>query len=95
MVSSTAMFLLRTIGWIGLGALLILVGATYFLRAPEHAQMMTQRISKRHPFWRLWLPTRLWTNGLLLLQLRVTAAGVVLIGLLLILAAFVSLVYHP
>ncbi len=89
------MFLLSLLGWVCLGALLALGGAIYFLRAPEHADMIAQRISTAHPFWRLWLPARFWTSGLLLLQLRVTAAGVVLIGLLLILSAFVSLVYHP
>jgi hypothetical protein len=89
------MFLLPLLGWLGLGALLALWGAIYFLRAPEHAEMIAQRLSTVHPFWRLWLPLRFWTSGLLLLQLRMTAAGVVLIGLLLILSAFASLVYHP
>jgi hypothetical protein len=89
------MFLLRLLGWLGLGALLALCGAIYFLRAPEHAEKIAQRFSTVHPLWRLWLPARFWTSGLLLLQLRITAAGVVLIGLLLILSVFVSLVYHP
>jgi hypothetical protein len=89
------MFLLRLLGWLCLGALLALCGAIYFLRAPEHAEMIAQRLSTVHPFWRFWLPARFWTSGLLLLQLRITAAGVVLIGLLLILSAFVALVYHP
>jgi hypothetical protein len=89
------MFLLRLVGWLGLGALLALGGAIYFLRAPEHAEMIAQSLSTVHRFWRLWLPARFWTSGLLLLQLRITAAGVVLIGLLLILSAFASLVYHP
>jgi hypothetical protein len=95
MVSGTSMFLLRALGCLGLGALLALCGAIYFLRAPEHAEMIAQRLSTLHPFWRLWLPPRFWTSGILLLQLRVTAAGVVLIGILLILSAFFSLVYHP
>ena len=53
------MFLLSLLGWLGLGALLALSGAIYFLRAPEHAEMIAQRLSTVHPFWRLWLPTRL------------------------------------
>jgi hypothetical protein len=89
------MFLLRVLGWLGLGAVVALCGAIYFLRAPEHADMIAQRLSTAHPFWRLWLPARFCTSGRLLWQLRITAAGVVLIGLLLILSAFVALVYHP
>ena len=89
------MFLLRLLGWLGLGALLAVGGAIYFLRAPGHADMIAQRLSTAHPFWRLWLPVRFCSSGRFLLQLRITAAGVVLIGLLLILSALVSLVYHP
>ncbi len=89
------MSLLSLLGWLGLGALLALGGAIYFLRAPEHADIIARRFSTAHPFWRLWLPARFWTSGILLLQLRITAVGVVLIGLLLILAALASLVYHP
>src|SRR5437899_2595557 len=138
MVSDTSMFLLRLLGWLGLGALLAVGGAIYFLRAsgiadmiaqrlsiahpfrclwlsvrfcscallslggsiyflqaPGHADMIAQRLSIAHPFWRLWLPVRFCSSGRFLLQLRITAAGVVLIGLLLILSALVSLVYHP
>jgi hypothetical protein len=89
------MSLLSLFGWLSLGALLTLGGAIYFLRAPEHADIIARRFSTVHPFWRLGLPARFWTSGILLLQLRITAVGVVLIGLLLILAALASLVYHP
>ena len=95
MVSGTSLFLLRLLGSLGPGALLALCSAIYFLRAPEHAEMIAQRLSTVRPFWRLWLPTRFRSSGLLLLQLRIAAAGIALIGLLLILSAFVSLVYHP
>jgi hypothetical protein len=61
----------------------------------EHADTITQRISTAHPFWRLWLPACFYTNAILLLQLRVAAAGVVLTGLLLMLSALAALVYHP
>ena len=57
--------------------------------------MIAQRLSTVHPCWRLWLPTRFWASGLLLFQLRIAAAGIVLIGLLLILSELASLVYHP
>jgi hypothetical protein len=95
MVSVTSMFALRVIGWLGLVALMALCGAIYVLRAREHADTIAQRISTAHPFWRLWLPACFYTNAILLLQLRVAAAGVVLTGLLLMLSALAALVYHP
>jgi hypothetical protein len=95
MVSGTFMFLLRVIGWLGLGTFIALCGAIYFLQAREHADTITQRISRAHPFWRLWLPACFYTNAILLLQLRIAAAGVVLIGLVLMVSALAALVYHP
>ncbi len=89
------MFLVRIVGWFVLGALVALCGAVYFLRAREHADTIAQRISTSHPFWRLWLPASFYTSALLLLELRMAAAGVVLIGLVFMVSALVALVYHP
>jgi len=89
------MFVLRVIGWLGLGALIALGGAIYFIRAREHADTIAQRISAAHPFWRLWLPPFFYTNAILLLELRIAAAGLVVIGLLLMVSALAALVYHP
>jgi hypothetical protein len=89
------MVILRALGCLGLGALLAMCGAIYFLRAPEHADMIAQRLSQRHPFWRLWLPARFYTSERFLLQLRISAVFLVLIGLTLVLSGFASLVYHP
>jgi hypothetical protein len=89
------MLLVRVIGWFLLGALIVLGGTVYFLRAREHADTIAQRISTSHPFWRLWLPASFYTSAILLLELRMAAAGVVLIGLVFMVSALVALVYHP
>ena len=89
------MFFVRVIGWFLLGILIAVSGAVIFLRAREHADKIAQRISTSHPFWRLWLPASFYTSAILLLELRMAAAGVVLIGLVFMLSALVALVYHP
>jgi len=92
MVSIAFMFLLRALALFAIGAFVALCGVIYFIRAREHADMMAHQLSTAHPWRRLWLPARFYTSNRLLWQLRIPAAGFVIIGLVVIICAMAALV---
>jgi hypothetical protein len=84
---------LKISGFIAMGAVLIASGLCYFLRAQEIADMIASQLALR-PWQRLWLPARWYTSRSFFWQLRISAVGIVIIGALLILSAFATLIYH-
>ena len=84
---------LKIAGFVAMGAVLVAAGLRYFLRAQEIADMIASRLAVR-PWQRLWLPARWYTSRRFFWELRISAAGIVIIGALLILSAFAALIYH-
>ena len=93
MVSAIAMIALKVGVFIAMGAVLILSGLAYFRRAQELAEMMAGQLAT-HPWRRLWLPARWYTSRKFFWQLRISAIGIIFIGVVLILSVLASLIYH-
>ena len=71
--------------------MLVIVGVWYWRHSRRLAAMLAGQVSAAPAWRRLWLPRPWWSERQFLFQLRVSAAGTVAIGLLLLFLQFAQL----
>jgi hypothetical protein len=82
---------LKAVGFLIMGTVMIVSGLVYFRRADEYARMMFERLIASPPWRRLWMPKHFYSRGMLFWQLRLSGAGVTLIGTFLLVVSLIGI----
>ena len=93
MIGATSIAL-RYLPPLGFGVLILAAGCVYFAYSRKLAERMARGAPESDSWLRLWLPTDAYSRERMLLQLRLTAGAMILMGCFTIIVVSIDFIFH-